>query len=352
MSTHEVWEATAELAELWTSSPVVRKLLEGLSANNGDVAEAMLNLGGVIKSEPLLTHHWEGIARALPLVQVTNPVASYLRSIAPIGHAVEWSTAWFRSRLPLYPKISAPQFASSGQLRCQEGLFRVPWRSEHRQANLGQLDTPPISQWLKIADTAETQRAATALLSALVDTREWQVFEQLSKTLSDEDRDVLAAARRNISHALTPAAVDAFDSSDAARRAQFRTEKVAQIVAELSGTTKDLAIAFGQVNELIDLVTIDVLSQVVAFGPPLGLTDVYDLEASNQGVAFNYGGDEPVFGGKLVRLNDPLVPEVVHLDNATMTLVPGSDLQWGCAGRQLTGSQSAFGGNGSDTTST
>ncbi|MGY5309597.1 hypothetical protein [Nocardia gipuzkoensis] len=133
MSTEDVWPAVQALAATWSDSPLVQTFLARHPAhNNSDdaVTEALRNMQGgatVLTETPLWTSTWGQLAQQMPLVHLTGEVRDYLRTIAPLGHAVESMVGWVRSRLPLYPAIPVPQFSPRGYRRSPEYSRRLPW---------------------------------------------------------------------------------------------------------------------------------------------------------------------------------------------------------------------------------
>jgi hypothetical protein len=141
---------------------------------------------------------WEQLAEQIPLVQLTDEVRSYLRQVAPLGQAVGLTVGWVRSRLPLYLKIPVPQFSPRGFRRSPEFSFRVPWAREFLSAGLQAEPTPPnVARILGVAEQ-EVQTSAEDVLAAFISSSEWQKHANLATSLTDDDRELLDAARHRV----------------------------------------------------------------------------------------------------------------------------------------------------------
>jgi len=350
MSTIQVWNSVEKLASEWTKSPLVEQLTANLPANNhagSGVPEALRNLdagSGIVSTQPLLTAMWEPLAEGLPLVHLDLEVRQFLRSVAPIGHALEVSVGWIRSRLPRYPLIPAPQLAARGYRRCEEYGARLSWRRQVLQAGLQFEPTPPkgMSTLLRLPTSEEINDATVALAAALAETEEWREFDRLSGELTDDDRLTLRQAVRRINELLAPDKVHEFEPERMARRERFRIDQVETVVQALAGRPKGFADSFRRVDDLIDLVAIDVLGQIATRGGPIQLDTVENLEIDGANIRFVNSSETYLPAGSLARLPDPLVPEVIIVDSWAITSDPATGSVISHRARRLTGTETAF----------
>ena len=346
MSTEEVWNAVSNLADVWVGSPRVQSLVAQLPLlNNAQIGipEALRNLDAgtsVVCRNPLSTAMWEALAEIQPMVVLDAELRTFLRSVAPIGHFLESTVGWIRSRLPLYPLIPAPQLATLGY-RCHEEYgLRLRWRKQMVQAGLQSMACPPGASFIGLTER-DVQSATTSLLLALKNTQEWSAYKDLSAQLDGEDRAALLAARRDADDRLSPAKVDSFDPVRMARRERYRIDQVAEVVQTMTGKARDFADAFGLVDDLIDLVANDVFGQTVAIGAAIAVPQIADLEVDGQSVKFTNNSETPVAPGNLVALPDPLVQDVVLIEDLYFASDPVSGMVVSFSGRPLRGSASS-----------
>lgn len=350
MPTIEVWNSVEKLASEWATSPIIEQLATNLPANNpanSGVPEALRNLDagtGIVTAQPLLTVMWEPLSEGFPLVGLDAQVRQFLRSVAPVGHALELLVGWMRSRLPRYPMIPAPQLAAKAYRRCEEYGQRLSWRRQLLQAGLQfqSTPTPGMAAILRLPTSGAINQATVSLAAALADTVVWNDFARLSSELTDEDRGTLRQACQRINEVLSPSNVDAFEPDRMARRERFRIDQVHAVVQALEGRSREFADAFERVDDLIDLVVINVLGQIVAYGTPTVLDAIDDLEIDPVEVRFVNSSHAFTMPGCLARLSDPLVPEVIIVDSWTMTDDTATGVIMSHRGRRLPGSQAAF----------
>jgi hypothetical protein len=319
VATELVWPAVDELAAAWCVSPLVEYFLSEHPANenaDSEITEALKNLQagtGLLTEAPLVTTMWEPLAMQFPLVQMTNSVQNYLRKVAALGHLVESTVGFVRSRLPLYPKIPAPQMASRGFRRSEEYGKRIAWRSQLLAAGLESYPSPPgVTQQLQLSSSAADD-AAQSLLEALRASAEWVNYKNLAESLTEEDRAVLKSSREKINVLLNPRNIDQYEDARMERRHAFRIERVKEVVEEMTGVPREFADAFESIDDLIDRAIVNVHGQLVVYGRPKTLIPE-QLEMNGRFVSFNSTGDAVSSTGDLIRLEDPLVPDVLVVD--------------------------------------
>lgn len=312
VSTEEIWPAVQALATTWSGSPLVQTFLERHPAHSNDsddvITEALRNLQAgcaVLTETPLWTSTWEQIAKQIPSIRLTGEVRNYLQTIAPIGHAVESTVGWARSRLPAYPAISVPQFSSRGYRRSPEYSRRLPWSQPILQANLQAEPAPPSVAVMLGLDDHDVLISARDVVAAFANSAEWQRYADLAAALTEQDRRVLDDARHRVGVLLNPNLVNEYEPARNERRNQYRRQRVAEVIAELDGRPKELADAFDAIDNLIDRALVNIHGQLVVRGD-VPLIQPVNLELDGPQATFAFAGDETFNVGESVRLDDPL----------------------------------------------
>ncbi|MGE2818131.1 hypothetical protein ACQI5H_23755 [Mycobacterium heidelbergense] len=347
MATDDIWPAVQALAVTWSASPVVDTFLARHPARNNSedvVTEALRHLQGgvgVLTETPLWTSTWEQLAQQTPSVQLTDEVRGYLQQIAPLGHAVESTVGWVRSRLPLYPAIPVPQFSPRGYRRSREFSLRVPWAQPVLQASLQAEPTPPsVADLLRLAEH-EVHSSAQNLVAALIDSAEWQRYADLAAALTDQDREVLDAARHRVGVLLNPRLVNEYEDARNERRNAYRQERVAEVIADLEGRPKEMADAFDVIDDLIDRALVNVHGQLVVRGD-IPVIEPIELELDGPQVSFDYDGDEPFGVGESVRLNDSIATGAYRIDSMKFRFGQFEGQRMSFTARSLPGTENAF----------
>ncbi|NDJ90742.1 hypothetical protein [Mycolicibacter kumamotonensis] len=347
MTTDDIWPAVQALATTWLASPVVGNFLARHPARNDSedvVTEALRNLqagGSVLTETPLWTSTWEQLAQQMPLVQLTDEVRAYLRQIAPLGHALESTVGWVRSRLPLYPGIPVPQFSPRGYRRSPEFSLRMPWIQPLLQAGLPEEASPPSVADLLGLDEHEVLSNAQNLVSALCDSAEWKRYADLAAALTDHDRDALADARRRVGVLLNPRLVDQYEDARNERRNAYRREHVAEVVVGLDGRPRELADAFDVIDDLIDHALVNVHGQLVVRGG-VPMIEPIDLDIDGPQVRFDYDGDDSFGVGESVLLDDPLAAGAYLIDSMNFRFGQFEGTRMSFTARSLPGTENAF----------
>jgi hypothetical protein len=347
MATDDIWPAVRALAGTWSASPVVDTFLAHHPAhNNSDnaVVEALRNMQAgwnVLTETPLSTGTWEQLAQQTPLVQLTGEVRGYLRQIAPLGHALESTVGWVRSRLPLYPGIPVPQFSPRGYRRSPEFSLRMPWAQPALQASLQAEPTPPSVAHLLGLGEHEVLGSAQNLVTAMIDSAEWQRYADIAAALTDEDREVLDAARHRVGVLLNPRRVNEYEDARNERRNAFRRERVAEVVADLVGRPRELADAFDRIDDLIDRALVNIHGQLVVRGD-VPVIEPLDLELDGPQANFDYEGDDSFGVGESVRLNDSMAAGAYRIDSMKLRFGEFEGLRMSFTAQRLPGTANAF----------
>lgn len=347
MTTGDVWPAVEQLATIWAASDLVQYFLGSHPAHSGGdnhVSETLSDMHAgtwLLTEAPLLTTMWEPLAAQMPSVQLTDETRKYLRTIVPLGQVLECTVAWVRSRLPMYPKILAPQFASRGFRRTEEAGLRLSWRQQCLAAGLQSEPAPPaVAAILKVGE-ADIEQASQRVLNALASSDEWLHYASLTEALTESDVNVLAAARNRVNVLLSPAKVNDYEPSKLARRHDYRRKQVRIVVNDLEGLPRDLAEAFETVDDLIDHALVNVHGQLIISGTPATI-DPQDLELDGRELKFRYSGGDAPTAGDIVRLSDPLVPEVILLQSTGFQFGQPDFNGFTYRGQRLPASQEAF----------
>jgi hypothetical protein len=320
VATKDVWPVVAQLADVWSQSELVQEFLAQhpeRTDDTGAVTEALRNMQAgtwLLTEAPLLTTMWEPLAAQLPLVQVNDELRAYLRTVQPLGQVLESTVCWVRSRMPLYPHIPAPQFASRGYRRTEKAGKRLSWRQQCLAAGLEAEPSPPAVARILHLDEAVVASVSNEVLRTLMSSEEWESYASLTESLTTDDLDALADARRRVNVLLNPRNVNEYENSRMERRHAYRREQVQNVVDALEGTPKHLAIAFEAIDDLIDHALVNVHGQLVVSGSPTSV-EPEALEVDGIEVSFRYSGDIAPGVGSSVRLSDPLVPEVVLISD-------------------------------------
>ncbi|MCH9732325.1 MAG: hypothetical protein K0U84_22100 [Actinomycetia bacterium] len=347
MSTEDVWPAVQALAASWSGSPLVQTFLARHPTHNDSddvVTEALRNLQGgvtVLTETPLWTSIWEQVAQQVPSVQLTGEVRDYLRTIAPLGHAMELTVGWVRSRLPLYPTIPVPQFSPRGYRRSPEYSRRLPWSQPILQANLQAEPAPPSLAVMLGLDSHEVRSSAQGIAAAFTDSAEWQRYADLAAALTQQDRHVLDDARRRVGVLLNPRLVNEYEPARNARRNQYRRQRVAEVVVELNGRPKELADAFDAIDDLIDHALINIHGQLVVRGD-VPLIQPINLELDGLQASFEFDRDEACSVGESVRLDDPLAVGAYLIDGTSFNFGQFEALKRRFTAQRLPATENAF----------
>lgn len=314
MSTKEVWDAVRSLADVWRESEIIQQLRGQLPGNNSSttgIPEMLQNIDagtGLVSTEPLLTNKWVLVGAQLPLVNFETPgLAEFFSRMQPVGFAAECNTAWLRSRLPAYPLIPVPHLTLNTHLTSTEICPGLGWRREALQGGLQFESTPRgVAQMLGLAQ-GDHDQTARGLAHALEAAPQWRTFTEILSMLTEADRRQLKEARRILKPLLTTRAVDNHEPDQMLRRHGYRRDQVADVVNALDGRSRELARSFEEVSDLIDLVSLRVLGQLVAYKGPVEVSNVEGLEREGRIVRFRSADWIP---RGIVRIADPLTPDV------------------------------------------
>lgn len=366
LGTYDVWRELDALAKLWRGSDVVGALRVGFPECNAPQARAE-GSGHLAALTQRLRASMSSVLDPVVLQSRLEFVERYGSQLVPgedfgradyqdwkrAGLAVESAFAitleWTRSRLPGYPNMFGPHFAPGSSYVTTEFTFNHPWRRELRAAGLQFQPAPPgiaTALGLPVETAHDLERAAQRLASALGSTPEWSKFESASAALDDEARGALRVARAAAASLLAPESIDRHEPSNVMRRVAYRGDVVEQAVGELSGVARDYAVAFGDLNGLIDTALGDVLGALLLTPSPVAVraSGVQLLGDLRGRVGFDAVGDSShhLRTRQLVRPDESLITEAVLVDSVNFSFDNATGLVVQIEGRPLSGSSSVW----------
>jgi hypothetical protein len=235
--TRQLWSAVEILADAWRRTDVARGYAEVFidpqHALSRRLREILSSYGGFEKQKLLLARVLQVIPEYAGFSREPGG-AEFLQRGEQLGTAFLWTLEWWRSRLPAYPMMPAPQLVRDGPLSTQELTFRVPWPDELRRQGL-QLTSapPPIVADLLGTTPPSLDEAARAVGAALASCPQVRELEQAQAALTDDGRAALSNARDRARKALRPAQIDAAAGDLALDRLAYREALVADAVDSL-----------------------------------------------------------------------------------------------------------------------
>ncbi len=142
--------------------------------------------------------------------------------------------------------------------------------------------------------------------------------------MTSSDLDHLKAACAELRGLLAADVIDRHEPNLAMRRAQYREHYTRQVVETMTGAAGAYARALGAVNDVIDLVTVDVLAQLIRFGRPVPIVPTsLDLdEAGENWITADLTEEmRTIFikPGRLVQLVNPLTPDLIRVHGTSFS---------------------------------
>jgi hypothetical protein len=164
---------------------------------------------------------------------------------------------------------------------------------------------------------------ARALADALERTDEWTRFLAATGALDSDARASLRRTRAALRLRLAEEAVTAHEPSLAMIRDKYRHVALSEEIEALTDAAREYSDAFGVVDELLETVASDVFGQLAAYGEPLQYPPPEHLDVgagSPQTVTFTITDSMWSETGSIVWVNDPLVPDAVHITTVTFNI--------------------------------
>ncbi|MCM0622336.1 hypothetical protein [Nocardioides bruguierae] len=271
----------------------------------------------------------------------------WLKDASYVEGAHRVTVAWLRSRLPGYPRLPAPQLARGTPLTTDEFTYRLPWTREEFAAGL-QFQDPPTEPLQALGApeqlAAHAGEAARRLARALAGTAQWQRLRVSDAALSSSDRAQLTAARQAVADLLKSAAVDAHEPELAIPRHSYRQQVVSDRVGALTGPAREYADSFDAADRLVELAASDVFGQLAVYGA-VDLTGVTDVAAHGVGsgtVEFTVEDTVHLDSGSVCWLDDPLLPDAVHLTSLNFRFDQAEGVRVQAAGQLLVGTAAVW----------
>jgi hypothetical protein len=326
--TRQLWSAVETLADAWRRTDVARGYAEVFIDPQHELGrrlkEILSDYGGFEKQKLLLARVLQVIPEYAGFSREPGG-AEFLQRGEQLGTAFLWTVEWWRSRLPAYPMMPAPQLVRDGPLSTQELTFRVPWPDELRRQGL-QLTSapPPIVADLLGTTPPSLDEAARAVGAALASCPQVRELEQAQAALTDDGRAALSNARDRARIALRPAQVDAAAGDLALDRLAYREALVADAVDSLQGDARRYSDAFDAVDRLIEQAAA-LFSQAVVNGPAPKIGPVFRAERLHGG----HGWTEvvvPEWVGLFAQIGDVVLFDTPALTDAMY--VEGTRLWW------------------------
>lgn len=339
--TRELWTAVGEQARLWGDTPTASAVSSQLPRNAPQRATGVpgllqeLHAGfGSMMTQPL--RHGSTVPPLMTVGMMPGRAASpehelnlWLDLARRLEMAHRSTVAWFRSRLPSYPLLLAPQLVPGTPLTTSQWTNRLIWAADERHRGLQYQGSPPDvgsaldAQGIAARDLSESARVVA---TALERTDEWASFQQAVEALGQEGKADLRSARSRLAELLTAAAIDAHEPDLAVPRGEYRAHVTMNVVDSLAGPSRSYADAFAAANDLIETSASEVFGQLAMHGEPISLPTT-DLDfLGGEPTKVNFEIDDAyvtvVQCGNLAWIDDPMVSDAVRVESISMRLDP------------------------------
>ncbi|MFE7721529.1 hypothetical protein ACFU44_21075 [Nocardia rhizosphaerihabitans] len=341
MSTVAVWESLDAMAAAWRRSGYVAGMAAELPPNrrSGRLLPAIAKFeerGHEAESNPLQ------IYKAFPHMglPIDNATAKFMSDSERVERALVTAVCWIRSRLPRYPNIPAPQLANKSFHMAVGSNFNIPWSKEVFAAGF-QFQSAP--EQLNYALNISVVPEVVGLAGQLAQTPEWIKFGEALDNVDSGARRELINARKRLTNKVQEIEGGGLPSDDPRITLNQRKAVTREVIEELSGNARNFADAFSAVDDLINLVTVEVFSQLIAFGRPSALSEARDIEMDPGPPAVaRFNSFESAHIGRLYWVNHPLIRDVIQIDQVFLgaDVVHGTRLHY--SGKILTGTGRAW----------
>jgi len=327
------WTAVEDLANNWSTSPIVLRQKNAITApiNSNEqymwldgISQLKVMFSDAIHQPLKLAQQLPFICGALPEIELPQ---QFVNDSVVVHRAAVASLAWFRAQLPGYPIFQTPHFGRYTNLTTEEFTFRTPWRREDlaRGLQFKGLDAS-IAGSLLLPRPKDFEISVQNLLTAVKGTDEWSDFVVSRARLTLVDRELLRAARLRVSENLAPAALDEFEPKVAIVRAERRAEVVQQEIANLAGSAGEYALAFDRIDVLLEEIVIDFVSHFVFFGGPKLVKPLGEIEFTpGKPGTLKFDASDPLDTGALVRIDDPIFSGHARVNQITVHVAAGAE---------------------------
>ena len=319
-----LWAAVEALADVWRTSPTVLEYADVFvdpQHRLGQQLREALAWERAIEAQRLLLAY---LLQASPGYErfVKEPgAAQFLQQGARLAGAFLWTVEWWRSRLPGYPTIPAPQLVRGGPLSAEELTLRVPWRQDLRRHGLQLTPAPPAIANLLGVPPQPLDEASRVVGAAFATCSQVQALEQAQASLTDADRAALTAARDQARIALRPEQIDAAADDLALDRLAYREAVVAEALDNLRDGARRYGDAFTLADRLVEQAAA-LFSQAVVNGPAPKLGPVLRAERLRGGHGWTRVVIPEPFGlfvqlGDVVLFDTPGLTDAMHIEGVT-----------------------------------
>jgi hypothetical protein len=312
-------ELTKHIIELGNYTPVREPLMLSTQLSTASQQPMARHLQSVFDSAD-----WQQLLQDAELIE-----AAFLRLLT-----------FVRSRIPGYPLLRVPQLTRGSYYTANELGFKVPWLQYQYNWALQQQRSPDVHQVLEV-DAHSHDDHLTELIEGLTSTEPWQRFAALRRELRDADREVLSNARLKLTARLSE--IDSFEPRLMMGRLEYRRHHTAEVVAEMPpGRAKDYAVAFGDIDALIELVAVSVFGQLVVHDLPRRLARYSEFSVSESTVRVTI--HEYLSVGSLAYVPDTPIGDAIHVTSVSLfqsadrsgtnisgTVLAGSGAAWNLA---------------------
>lgn len=334
--TRELWATVETLADAWGRADVARGYAEVFADSKHELGprlrEILSGYAGLEKQKLLLAHRLRPVPEYAGFAREPGG-AEFLERGERLGTAFLWTVEWWRSRLPAYPMMPAPQLVRNGPLSTPELAFRVPWPDELRRQGLQLTSAPPPVVADLLGTTAQSlDEPARAVGAALANCPQVHELEQAQAALTDDGRAALASARDQARMALRPARVDAVAGDLPLTRLDYREALVADVIDSLQGDARRYSDAFSSVDRLIEQAAA-LFSQVVVNGSAPRIGPIFRAERLHGGHGWTEVVVQEWVGlfaqlGDVVLFDTPALTDAMYVEGLRESIKAE---QWGSA---------------------
>jgi hypothetical protein len=315
VSTPELWSAAAEVVEIWVDSPHVVAVRDELWKDlDSDEAIKPLRILAMrepqdIRSMPLAVY------KAFPHmgIELTARDRQFMAHSLAVEKAVVWLMWSARSKLPGFPSIAAPQLAEHSRLTMNNST--PPWTRQAMQAGFQYQN---LAVQVNTSLGVDCRASVNRLLSAFGTLPSWADFQRAQEDLDADLRSELLAARRSITErAINDDSTTDIESDDPWMRLKRARTIADKVITELSSRAQTYALAFERVNDEIDLVIANVITSLVAWGPPeilSGVGGLIMLATQPLTVTFQLTGAGFAQTSRVYWTDDSLVTDAMYVD--------------------------------------
>jgi len=319
--TARVWQAVADLAALWRSSPYVQEYLDGCRMQLAFCPPAG---GDHIAAQPFyLGMHLPTVMSGSPYGQSLSSPA-WLDKGAPLAQAYTTMIEWLRSRLGGYPFPDAPQLDPVSPWTRFTVAMQVPWLAETRQWQLQHRAQPPPIPFLAVDGPAQQETGASLGMAVAASPAATEAAERWHQ-LTAEDKDQLSAACAGMQQARYPEPADVRGDEDF-RELAWREFVLDQALRSLPERARAFTGALTRADRLTQQAAV-LLGQLVMYNqirqlPHIGLVEQLDTTEGWHTIRSDSFAFEPIRPFEIIGFDHPYPPGVMLVEGTTDRLGP------------------------------